>query len=113
MCSSDLSVEEEATALALADVEGYGFAAVILGEAGDDTVGTDAGAIAVWRGPVGTGVLGEPEVRIVGDAAGDALGSGLAVGDTDGDGRVDLLVGAPGVDDGERAGGAVYVVTGR
>ena len=113
VADADVSVEEEATALALADVEGYGFAAVILGEAGDDTVGTDAGAIAVWRGPVGTGVLGEPEVRIVGDAAGDALGSGLAVGDTDGDGRVDLLVGAPGVDDGERAGGAVYVVTGR
>lgn len=38
------------------------------------------------------------DYAIVGDQPGDAAGNSLAPGDFDGDGRVDLLVGAPGVD---------------
>jgi len=46
------------------------------------------------------------DVQIVGAAAGDLLGASLATGDLDGDGRADLIVGAPGVQNGR---GAVYL----
>jgi hypothetical protein len=44
-------------------------------------------------------------------ASGDSFGQGLAnLGDLDGDGRVDLGVGAPGTDDGAMNAGAFFVV---
>ena len=53
--------------------------------------------------------LTSADIRFDGLLAGDALGTGLAWADLDGDGTSDLLVGAPGVDDGSVSDvGAVY-----
>jgi hypothetical protein len=60
------------------------------------------------------GALGGRGYRIDGAAPGDQLGSSVAAaGDLNGDGRADLLVGAPGATAAGRAGsGAAYVVLG-
>lgn len=53
--------------------------------------------------------------RVDGAAAGDSLGSAVTtVGDTNGDGRADVVIGAPGVDVGSDAdAGAAYVIHGQ
>ena len=38
------------------------------------------------------------------------LGASLAAGDFDGDGAIDLLIGAPGIDDIQTDAGAVYLI---
>ena len=47
-----------------------------------------------------------------GAASQDYLGSAVGGGDLDGDGHDDLLLGARGADDGQRDGGAIYIVPG-
>jgi hypothetical protein len=66
----------------------------------------NAGQVVVYRGG---GSDFSPLPPLFGASAGDQLGAGLAVGDLDGDGFDDLLLGAPG-----QAGssGALYVVYG-
>ncbi len=61
---------------------------------GDDY---DNGAVYLFAGPV-TGSVGvdDAEATILGDATGDALGTTLNTGDTDGDGVDDVLIGAAG-----------------
>lgn len=60
--------------------------------------------------PQGTSMLGAPAAEGSGPRA--ALGSALAVGDLDGDGRDDLVVGAPGDERGGVGAGAVQVLLG-
>lgn len=51
---------------------------------------------------------------IQGDAAGDSAGSSIAgAGDVNGDGIADVIVGAPGGDDGGLAAGEAYVIYGK
>jgi VCBS repeat-containing protein len=54
------------------------------------------------------GFTGANGFNIIGSAAGDKLGSALVFGDVNGDGRADLIVGAPGVN----GHGAVYIIYG-
>ena len=51
--------------------------------------------------------------RLIGEATGDSAGSSLAAADFDGDGKPDLLIGAPGHDAGQQDNGAVYLVGSR
>ncbi len=98
------------------DLDGDGAAEIYVGDSGDDSVATDAGA--VWQfqpntGSSGTWTSADASAAFLGAAAGDALGAGLAGGgDADGDGNDDLLVGATGSDGSASGGGAVYVVPG-
>jgi hypothetical protein len=72
-----------------------------------------AGAAYLVRGPVmGSLDLGRADLKLVG-APRDSAGTGLSsAGDLDGDGRADVLVGAPGHRaDGVRTG-AAYVLYG-
>jgi len=74
----------------------------------------NAGCVYVFPcgASIPSGSVGVAPVVITGEALEDQFGSTLAVGDVDGDGRDDLLVGAPSNDYYEYDGGRVYVFRG-
>ncbi len=91
------------------DTDGDGLGDVLVGAPG---VEADTGVVYLLRGPLaGTGALVDADARLVGEAPGDAAGWSLAGGlDVSGDGLADVLVGAPGLDDGFADRGAAYLV---
>jgi Ca2+-binding RTX toxin-like protein len=107
----------------IADLNADGRSEILIGAPGKD-VGAlaDAGtAFVVWGGAVPGGVdLNDPFTAsgkgfaIKGQAAGDAAGTTLtSIADLNGDGKAEILVGAPGNDAGGADAGAVYVVFGK
>jgi VCBS repeat-containing protein len=104
---------------AAGDVNGDGYADILVGVRFDDTGGTNTGAAyVVYGGPsVGTvelGALGAGGLRIIGEAAADNAGWAVsALGDLNGDGLADMLVGSRNADPDGSASGAAYVVYGR
>jgi hypothetical protein len=114
----DDPIEGFGGALAFGDVTGDGRAELFIGSAGSEVVRMYDGASL--PDPGGCGPWGSPPVDIVcpqvrGVSCGSTqFGASLAVGDVDGDGFGDLVVGAPGaIVEGEVGAGAVYVIAGR
>ncbi|MDP3549336.1 MAG: cadherin-like domain-containing protein [Novosphingobium sp.] len=104
------------------DINGDGFADVIVGAPTGDNGGTHAGEAYVIFGKAGatrtnidltTLTAGEGFI-IQGDAAGDQAGRTVSsAGDINGDGIADLIVGASGGDDGGSDAGEAYVIFGK
>jgi hypothetical protein len=103
--------------VALGDLDGDRNDDLIIGAPGADGNDgtTDQGAVLVMYGPLdpGTVELSSPDARILGAAPGDAAGTALAfAGDVNGDGKEDLLIGAPGNDDAGTDAGAAWLLYG-
>ncbi|MBI3811442.1 MAG: FG-GAP repeat protein [Nitrospirae bacterium] len=103
----------EATAAFITDVNGDGWDDMIVGAYGADPSGrSSAGSAYVY-----SGAAGMPGVRLYtfnGAVTGDSLGYSVAMaGDVNGDGKGDLIVGAPYADPGGRVdAGSVFVYSG-
>ena len=103
------------------DVNGDGYADLLVGAPLGDDGGTDAGAAYLVFGKAsGTGRVldlsdldGADGFTIQGDEAGDRAGYSISgAGDVNGDGYADLIVGAPRGDDGGGEAGEAYVLFG-
>ena len=100
------------------DLDGDGVPDLVVGAPGDDDGAADAGAVHVLFLNADGTVKAEQKISgtvgglTVAPVAGDTFGSAAAgIGDVDGDGVPDLVVGAPGDDDGGTDRGAVHILT--
>jgi VCBS repeat-containing protein len=104
---------------AAGDVNGDGYADILVGARFDDTGGTNNGAaFVVFGGPGANDVelssLGTAGLRIIGERPADNAGwSVSALGDLNADGFDDFVVGARNADPRFGGAGATYVVFGR
>lgn len=99
------------SAVAARDVDGDDLAELLVGAATDATGGRAAGAAYLFAGPVSGGLDSSDAARaFVGAEGGDTAGSGAALGDLDGDGGIDALIGAPTSSEGATDAGAVFLV---
>ncbi|HZN95963.1 MAG TPA: VCBS repeat-containing protein, partial [Myxococcales bacterium] len=90
------------------DFDGDGADEIAVGVQESDLTASQGGAVFFYRdGP--SGLTEIPGWRITGTTVTAALGLALAVGDFDGDRRMDLAVGAPGADITVADSGAVYL----
>lgn len=92
------------------DVNGDGFDDVLIGAAGDATLGPSTGKAGVFFGPIGAGEhsIEAADLMWRGSAAESYVGSPVgAAGDIDDDGRADYLISADGL-----GGGTVFLVFG-
>jgi hypothetical protein len=97
------------------DVDGDGFADVIVGAPGYDTAQNGAGRVYLYRGGVpGSGLASTYAWRYSGtDRAQARYGWAVAgAGDVNADGRADLLVGAPGDDSAGAGSGRAFLYHG-
>lgn len=94
------------------DLDGDTLGDLVIGAVGVNAGGTDRGAVYIVRGPISSGALADAWATYAGDADLDGAGTTLGAGDVSGDGVNDLVIGAPGNDEGGQGGGVVYVVFG-
>lgn len=99
--------------VAVGDFNGDGNDDLVVGYPRSDRLGADGGGLWLWDGSV-NGMRSQPLPFGPNAGAGARLGAALAVGDVNGDGIDDLVVGAPGaLVDGRQGAGRVYVLPGR
>ncbi|MFT5679932.1 MAG: hypothetical protein ACI8RZ_000837 [Myxococcota bacterium] len=81
------------------DTDGDGVAELVIGAPGEDSGGSEAGAVWLTDATAeGVVTLEDADAIAVGTAAGEGLGTTVAgIGDADGDGLDDVLIGAPDV----------------
>ena len=85
------------------DVDGDGYDDLVVSASQDDTTATDSGAVYLLSGRSSIASMDEMSIRdladwtITGVSSSDTIGSSVSVGDNDGDGNDDFLVGATNV----------------
>ncbi len=94
------------------DVNGDGYADVVVGAPLFDNGETDEGQVYVYRGSA-AGLSAAPAWTAEGDQARAGFGVSVSTaGDVDGDGYADVVVGAPDFDNGQADEGRAYVYRG-
>ncbi|MCB9764482.1 MAG: FG-GAP repeat protein [Alphaproteobacteria bacterium] len=106
--------DELGCGVAVVDLDGDGYAEVVVGARGHDGRAVNAGAIYLYPGtPDGPDASAVQQLTAADGAVGDRFGEALAAaGDVNGDGFEDLLVGSYKVDEGAEDAGAVYLYYG-
>ena len=96
------------------DVDNDGHADVVIGAPGEDSAGTSAGAAYLVHGPFnGTSSLADSDAKFTGESSEDDAGYSVSTaGDSDLDGRSDILVGARYEDSVAADAGAAYLLYG-
>lgn len=96
------------------DVNGDGFDDMLIGAHLNNDGGASAGAAYLVLGSATPASVNlSTVIQYTGEAAGNNAGRGVAiVGDTDRDGRADMLIGAPINADGGANAGAIYLIVG-
>ncbi len=90
------------------DLDRDSFPDILVGAPFDDTAGANAGSVSIISGRTGIAIR-----TLYGSAAGDCFGySASAAGDVNGDGRPDLIIGAPGRPSFANRAGSVRIVSG-
>lgn len=110
------------TSVATGDLNGDGIADLVIGAPfannGTQDVGRDTGAVYVFFGKPSLGgaldlAQQKPDVTLYGERSYDSFGASLAIGDISGDGKPDLIIGAPLADTTDRRDcGKVYALFG-
>lgn len=95
------------------DVNGDGYADILIGAEGNYATGAN-GTVSIYYGAPGTPAPNiKPNVVLTGETPGDDFGSAIAVGDINGDGYDDIIVGARRNSAGGFEAGRVYIYYGR
>ena len=95
------------------DISGDGLDDLLIGAPYHSDGGKEAGAVyAIFSAPDGEISLSEADVKLLGEHVGDTLGGhgAAGVGDLDGDGEGDVVIGVNNDDEGGKNAGAVYMV---
>ncbi|GDX83067.1 hypothetical protein LBMAG42_48780 [Deltaproteobacteria bacterium] len=96
------------------DLDGDGWDDLLAGAYGANGDATDSGVVYGWYGPLsGTKSVTVADVLLLGEAGSDYAGFSLdSAGDADGDGNVDVIIGAYANDTSGSAAGCAYLLYG-